>query len=388
MKIFIGYQNINSGAKVATEHILASLRKIAPRSEFIVYNQHPYRYAGTLAFTRNFLWSIWNFKWKLDKIDGELSAIYSPYYLVYLAKILSKQRHVPFYFHLHGDQAITELSQSPPNLMSLRYLYTSAINHVITFLQKFALRHAHKVFFVSQQARENFLDQHRVALAKNKTAIVANGIALNSFFPVSKKNKLLMKKKLVRNTKALIFLYVGRIDHKKGVLELIESLNLIKTNQQLILIIIHPDIPDKYSQKYLNELKTAAAKSKARIIFKKNPPELVNYYQIADLVVLPSYQEMMPLAMLEAFACGVPFMGSKAGNMPEILRQINEQLLLKAITPNHIAKKIEWFLKLKTTERQKIIAAEKKLAKKFSWKSSAKQIIAQLAEHQQSSHPR
>lgn len=383
MRVFVGYQNINSGAKIATEHLLAACRSIAPTTEFIVYNQHPYRFSGPLAFTRNFLWSVWDFKKKLDATDGTLTALYSPYYLFYFAKMLSRHRRTPFYFHLHGDQAITELAgrnRQVRSLLSPTHWYATFVGNLIVTLQKHVVQQARQVFFVSTEAMRHFCQQYQIVLPPKKAAIVANGVSLQKFFPISQITKMKQKKHLLPNPSVLVFLYVGRLDHKKGVLELIQSLALIKIHQAVSLIIVYPDIPDKYSQQYLNVLKRAAKLTQNQIIFRKNPPNLAEYYQISDLVLLPSYQEMMPLVMLEAFACGVPFMGSGAGNMRKILGKVNAQLILDSLKPKHIARKIRWFLSLTPAQKQTLIKRETTLAKRFSWDEPAKIIIQQLAQ--------
>lgn len=49
-------------------------------------------------------------------------------------------------------------------------------------------------------------------------------------------------------------------------------------------------------------------------------PRLVELYQQADLMCLPSHRDVGPWAILEALACGTPVVGSTVGAIPELLQ--------------------------------------------------------------------
>lgn len=49
------------------------------------------------------------------------------------------------------------------------------------------------------------------------------------------------------------------------------------------------------------------------------PEELSRYYRLMDVLFMPSFWEGMPNACLEAFACGVPVVGSTAGALKELI---------------------------------------------------------------------
>lgn len=46
--------------------------------------------------------------------------------------------------------------------------------------------------------------------------------------------------------------------------------------------------------------------------------ELPDWYRAADVFALPSHSEGVPNVQLEAMACGVPFVGSRVGGIPEV----------------------------------------------------------------------
>lgn len=61
-------------------------------------------------------------------------------------------------------------------------------------------------------------------------------------------------------------------------------------------------------------------------------PRLVELYQQADLMCLPSHRDVGPWAILEALACGTPVIGSTVGAIPELLNNSGAGL---CVDPRH-----------------------------------------------------
>ncbi|HZW30478.1 MAG TPA: glycosyltransferase family 4 protein [Isosphaeraceae bacterium] len=57
---------------------------------------------------------------------------------------------------------------------------------------------------------------------------------------------------------------------------------------------------------------------RVKLLGSRPHDQLPDWYRAADLFVLPSYSEGVPIVLLEAAACGTPFVASRVGGIPEI----------------------------------------------------------------------
>jgi len=65
-----------------------------------------------------------------------------------------------------------------------------------------------------------------------------------------------------------------------------------------------------------------------RILGSKAHKEMPSIYNWADIYVLPSFTEGMPVAMLEAMACQKPVIVTPVGVIPELLRNEVHALII------------------------------------------------------------
>ena len=102
--------------------------------------------------------------------------------------------------------------------------------------------------------------------------------------------------------------------------------------------------------------------------------DLVNFYNLADLFVLPSLYEGFGLPVLEAFACGTPVACSNVSSLPEVGGDVAKYFDPKDAAS--IAHALEGSIDDKGKFDDKISA----WVNRFTWQNSARQIREIAAE--------
>lgn len=122
--------------------------------------------------------------------------------------------------------------------------------------------------------------------------------------------------------------YAGRIAHAKGVHTLIEA--VVRSPRLPIRLDVYGIVQDE--QNYMDQLRALAGKD-ARIRFL--PPVandlVIDTLRPYDAVAVPSiWMESGPLTVYDAFAAGVPVIGSRRGGIAELVTHEQDGLLVEA----------------------------------------------------------
>ena len=183
---------------------------------------------------------------------------------------------------------------------SISYLLTCAVLHKADFLVT-----------VSSDLRNKAI---AMGASAEKTRAVVNGCDLSVFHV---RDRFEARRRLGIDPDSQVVLYVGRMDLKKGLRELVEAaaaLRLERANLHVYLIGEGPDRP---------LIQSAIEANNAAGYIHALPgcafDEVAVWMAAADLVTLPSYMEGCPNVVLEALACGRPVVASNVGGIPEIL---------------------------------------------------------------------
>lgn len=122
-----------------------------------------------------------------------------------------------------------------------------------------------------------------------------------------------------RNKRKNYFIYVGRLDKTKGIEKLIESWKILtiafKNTPQLIICGSGPE--EQYCSKYILEHNLQKIVKMLGYVENKIA---VQYIAESKALILPTqWYEGFPMTIVEAYGCGTPVLGSKIGNVGNLV---------------------------------------------------------------------
>jgi len=169
-------------------------------------------------------------------------------------------------------------------------------------------------------------------------------------------DKKVQEIKLKLGLKKNVILYVGRISIEKNLDQLIKSFRLVLKQQPECSLCIVGKGP---ATKSLKELVGRLRLTK-NVIFlgeiQQDPLLSEGYYQMADMFATASISELQPVSIIEAFAFGLPLVGSAKRGTEEMIKNVG--LLAR---PNDIKGFAENMLKILTDSKMKTILQKKSM---------------------------
>lgn len=164
----------------------------------------------------------------------------------------------------------------------------SKIQYIVYFLMEYLAK-----YFTDHLIVLNKTDYHyavsKLGYSKNKVSIIPNGVDIDYFEPSLKDNK------------EITFLMVGRLWQQKDPLTLIKAAAKLKFPQKIIIIIAGDgDLFDACSSYIKNNNLSKVVALHGWV------SDVKGLLDKADVFILPSKWEGMPLAILEAMASGLP----------------------------------------------------------------------------------
>lgn len=147
-----------------------------------------------------------------------------------------------------------------------------------------------------------------------KTRAIVNGCDLSVFLPT---DRIEARRKLQLDPQAEAVVYIGRMDVKKGLRELIEAAAALRPQRPNLRAYLVGEGPDRPVIEAAIQARDAAGYVHA--LPGCAPGDVAVWMAAADLVTLPSYMEGCPNVVLEALACGRPMVATNVGGIPEIM---------------------------------------------------------------------
>ena len=231
-------------------------------------------------------------------------------------------------------------------------------------MQAFVARRLDRVITVSQSSAKDTRLFFKVPA--DKLRVVYNGIDTEIYS---------MNEEASQNRDGLIMV-ANTDDRKKGVLYLLQALQLLREDKIKLTIV---DDAERHSS-YIEDVGPLPSYG-FKLVRKLNldgmvhftgrltHEELAQHYSAAQIAVVPSLYEGFGIPAAEAMACGTPVIATTGGALPEVVGDAG--ILVPPRSADALAAAIKQLLNDKQAQRQMSEAGRKRVREKFNWEQAA-----------------
>jgi glycosyltransferase involved in cell wall biosynthesis len=193
-------------------------------------------------------------------------------------------------------------------------------NPVYRQITRSMLRRTAYVITASEEMQKPLLS---LGLDPDRCAAVHTGVDTDFFTPGSRENA---RRELGLPSGKTIFLFLGRLHPWKGIFEILDA---ARRSPEYTFIFVGPGaIPDHPPN--------------CTFTNQKNREEIRTWLRATDCLLLPTYTEAAPAAVMEAFACGIPAITSDAGGCPEIVEDGKNGLMVPVRDVPALKEALDW----------------------------------------------
>lgn len=208
----------------------------------------------------------------------------------------------------------------------------------IKILYRFAFKYTDFIFF---QNNANYYELNSITtISENYKVIPGSGVNLKEFIP---------RQLTYKDSDEIVFLFLGRLMKEKGIIELLESIEILSNKYSNIKF----NLIGFYEDDYIKNIVTESLSNK-NIIYQEHTNDVKPYITLSDAVILPSYHEGMSNALLEGAAMGRPLLASNIPGCKEIIDDGVNGFLFEPRSSDAIVEAVEKFMALSFEERQQM----------------------------------
>lgn len=248
------------------------------------------------------------------------------------------------------------------------FILDNWLARIVELLYKFALKKSDFVFFQNHEDRDFFYKKNIINLnmqdgkKTNIELLPGSGVDLSYFFPI---DSVVKEKKNTLKEKIFVFLFMGRLLKDKGFWEFVDAAKIIKVTRKnvrfCVLGFIDTNNPTAISSADLN-----AVIEVGLIEYLGFSDDVRSFINLSDCVVLPSYREGTPRALLEAAAMERPIIASDVAGCRDVVDDGVNGFLCNPYDAKDLAFKMKKLMELDPLERRQMgLMGRKKIESEF-----------------------
>jgi glycosyltransferase involved in cell wall biosynthesis len=141
-----------------------------------------------------------------------------------------------------------------------------------------------------------------------------------------------------RNSPPLTILYLGYVGKAKGTFDLIDAAAAVLSEGiDAVFELVGDELtPGEWAQ-LSQRIDKAQLNGHVRLRASVVGMEKLACFRNSDVLVYPSYHEGMPIAVIEAMACGLPIVATRVGGLPDLVSDGVNGVLVEPGQPDQLA---------------------------------------------------
>jgi glycosyltransferase involved in cell wall biosynthesis len=232
-----------------------------------------------------------------------------------------------------------------------------ARRHIAAPFERRVFDRAQRIIAISDQIAFELVEAY--AVPRDKIVVVGNGVDCDEFHPGSGR----------KGRTPLRVLYVGRLAPRKNVDVLISAVAKIKADLTVRIAGTGPEL-----ERLQAMADALGIRDRVSFLGFRAGQDLLAEYQWADVLVMPSSYEGMPLVALEAKAAGLPIIAANFPGAGQIIPQ-SSGWVLDDVTPDSLASTIDGLARNPSSLDEMGANARSHALADYSWDA----VVARLA---------
>jgi glycosyltransferase involved in cell wall biosynthesis len=222
--------------------------------------------------------------------------------------------------------------------------------------------------------QEPIMARHLIAASSfTRSTLVENGVPHGSIAVIPygvDSDKFRPDPNRLQSSGKLRLLFVGRINQRKGIRDLVEAMRLVDSKSVELTI----------CGRVVDDLSIFRSHGdRIRILPNVSNEALIAAYQAADLFVFPSVAEGFGQVLLEALACGLPILSTARTAAPDLIESGRQGFIVEPGNPEELAERIEWSL-AKRSQLHEMRQEARSAAEQFTWQKFRSRLVAAVTE--------
>lgn len=160
----------------------------------------------------------------------------------------------------------------------------------------------------------------KVGIAREKIHLIPNGVDTDRFKPLNDFGEIRRKRKLLGVEDRFTLLFVGGVSERKNPSLAVEAIGRLR-DEPIQLLIVGPnrEVKNEEESKIRALIKEYDLRGKVyRFPFTK---DIESFYEVSDAFILPSRNEGMSNALLEALSCGLPCLVTPVSGSTDLVKE-------------------------------------------------------------------